>query len=473
MRCKTTTFIFLGLLVWAAGIVVFISSSAASSTTTSVLASQQSYAAKGVRTLSKRLRSHVRGNSKRAATKLIDEVPLDDSTVAAVADVDELAAAEALPASSPSASDETTSPPPTPLVKASSIAVVVFTFNRASALKRTLDGLLARLPDDGTFDLHVSLQGEQPGMMQTLQPYTDPSGGSGGGGGSRARVRLHRYTYQPFDIATRDQAMAKRFPNYYKIAHHYRFALSTLFDKEKYDVVVAMEDDMDIAPDFFQYFAHLRPLVDDNMPSSSSSAAASLYDPSLLCVSAWNDNGQRRHTQHSDASSLHRTDVFPGLGWMLGRAVWADIGPRWPGGFWDDWLREPPQRRGRSCIFPEVNRVYTFGKEGASNGQFFDQYLKSIRLADTLVDWASLPAAATSSATSAAASMRGDAYGAELQRRVAAAHLVPLSTLGKRDVASQTPPLEGGEAVKAVYNSLEKGGGRCAREKSSRDDISC
>jgi alpha-1,3-mannosyl-glycoprotein beta-1,2-N-acetylglucosaminyltransferase len=108
---------------------------------------------------------------------------------------------------------------------------------------------------------------------------------------------------------------------------------------------------MRVAPDFFSYFAALSPLFDS--------------DPELYCISAWNDNGQERFV--SDPQALRRTDCFPGLGWMLPRRLWNELGgSRWAEGFWDDWMRQVKQRGTRTCIFPEVNRAYTFGKEGAS-----------------------------------------------------------------------------------------------------------
>jgi hypothetical protein len=38
-------------------------------------------------------------------------------------------------------------------------------------------------------------------------------------------------------------------------------------------------------------------------------------DPSLICVSSWNDNS--RNTLGVDPQLLMRTSYFPGLGWML------------------------------------------------------------------------------------------------------------------------------------------------------------
>jgi len=75
------------------------------------------------------------------------------------------------------------------------------------------------------------------------------------------------------------------------------------------------------------------------------------------------------------------------LGWMMPKRIWSELGPRWTHGFWDDWLREPEQRKGRSCIFPEVNRVYTFGEHGSSGGLFFQQYLAPIKLNTVNVPW--------------------------------------------------------------------------------------
>jgi alpha-1,3-mannosyl-glycoprotein beta-1,2-N-acetylglucosaminyltransferase len=30
------------------------------------------------------------------------------------------------------------------------------------------------------------------------------------------------------------------------------------------------------------------------------------------------------------------------------RSFWEEMKPKWPAGFWDDWLREPQQRRNRA-----------------------------------------------------------------------------------------------------------------------------
>uniref|UniRef100_A0A6B2L9N3 alpha-1,3-mannosyl-glycoprotein 2-beta-N-acetylglucosaminyltransferase n=1 Tax=Arcella intermedia TaxID=1963864 RepID=A0A6B2L9N3_9EUKA len=158
---------------------------------------------------------------------------------------------------------------------------------------------------------------------------------------------------------------------YYYISQHYKFALEHAFS-QGYEFVIILEEDIEIAPDFFPYFFKLKEVLE--------------LDPTVFCISAWNDNG--RPGLVSDAEQLYRTDFFPGLGWMMKRSFWEEVKNNWPAGYWDDWLREPQQRKGRVCIYPEVSRTYTFGlKDGTSQGQFADKYLKPIILNQVNVPW--------------------------------------------------------------------------------------
>jgi alpha-1,3-mannosyl-glycoprotein beta-1,2-N-acetylglucosaminyltransferase len=141
-------------------------------------------------------------------------------------------------------------------------------------------------------------------------------------------------------------------PNYYAIAQHYKFGFEQVFKSNPlFKRVIVLEEDIEIAPDFFDYFSALAPVLDS--------------DPKLYCVSAWNDNGLRDFVK--DPEALYRSDFFPGLGWMMTRKLWDEIHDDWPLGFWDDWLRESTVRKGRACIRPEISRTYTFGASGVSN----------------------------------------------------------------------------------------------------------
>ena len=73
-------------------------------------------------------------------------------------------------------------------------------------------------------------------------------------------------------------AKEKKFKGYFKISRHYRWALGQVFDTFNHSTVLILEDDLDIAPDIFDYFTSTYPLL--------------RRDPTLWCVSAWNDNGE-------------------------------------------------------------------------------------------------------------------------------------------------------------------------------------
>lgn len=152
--------------------------------------------------------------------------------------------------------------------------------------------------------------------------------------------------------------------SYKRIARHYRWAIRRAFKTQHIDRIVVLEDDMEVAPDFFSYFDHLAPLLHS--------------DPTLFCISAWNDNGKGDIV--SDAEQLHRTDFFPGLGWMLTRSLWEELEPGWPEVYWDDWLRSHKRTRGRQCIRPEISRTANFGAKGVSQSFNHDKHVSKVVL---------------------------------------------------------------------------------------------
>jgi alpha-1,3-mannosyl-glycoprotein beta-1,2-N-acetylglucosaminyltransferase len=85
---------------------------------------------------------------------------------------------------------------------------------------------------------------------------------------------------------------------YCYIALHYKSILELFFNCLGAPALLLVEEDLQVAPDFFAYFEATRPLLD--------------RDRSLWCVSAWNDHGQEGRAR--DQRALMRTDVMPGLG---------------------------------------------------------------------------------------------------------------------------------------------------------------
>ena len=162
---------------------------------------------------------------------------------------------------------------------------------------------------------------------------------------------------------------------YFKLASHYKWALGYVFETFKSSIpikrVIILEEDLEIASDFFEYFGAVMNYVDN--------------DKSLLAASAFNDNGYAGR----DNSKLYRSDFFPGLGWMMSARIWEELREKWPKAYWDDWLREPKQRLDRHIIRPEVCRTFHFGTRGVSNAQY-SSYLNAIKLNQEFVKFGSL-----------------------------------------------------------------------------------
>lgn len=185
---------------------------------------------------------------------------------------------------------------------------------------------------------------------------------------------------------------------YFKLARHYKNGINSIFDYNQFERisnkdylntdleelsknienVIIMEDDLECSDDFYSYM-----LAGEEVMSAN---------PNIYCVSCWNDNGKNEYIDQSPAGlyTIHYSDFFPGLGWLLKKSIWEEWSSKWPKAYWDDWVRSPEQRLDRTCLRPEISRTHTFGKKGVSNGQFFDKHLKYIALADTSNNFVSL-----------------------------------------------------------------------------------
>uniref|UniRef100_UPI0037E9B4C5 alpha-1,3-mannosyl-glycoprotein 2-beta-N-acetylglucosaminyltransferase b n=1 Tax=Semicossyphus pulcher TaxID=241346 RepID=UPI0037E9B4C5 len=239
------------------------------------------------------------------------------------------------------------------------IPILVIACDRVT-VKRSLDKLIQYRPSPELYPIIVS---QDCGHAETARVI-----------GSYGEQVMHIRQPDLADIRVRPEH--RKFQGYYKISRHYRWALNQVFNTFSHSTVVIVEDDLEVAPDFFEYFRALYPILRS--------------DPSLLCVSAWNDNGRDALVDPSKAELLYRTDFFPGLGWMLLKEMWDELEPKWPSAFWDDWMRQPEQKKDRSCVRPEISRTITFGRKGVSLGQFFDQYLRYIKLNTEFVPFTKL-----------------------------------------------------------------------------------
>ncbi|XP_070535872.1 alpha-1,3-mannosyl-glycoprotein 2-beta-N-acetylglucosaminyltransferase-like [Ptychodera flava] len=235
------------------------------------------------------------------------------------------------------------------------IPVVVIACNRPT-VRKCLDLLLKYRPSKEKFPIIVSQDCNHQETAKVISNYGDKL----------------THIKQPDQSNIYLPPKEVKYQGYYRISRHYKWALGQIFNHFKYDSVIIVEDDLDVAPDFYEYFLASYPILRD--------------DPTLWCVSAWNDNGKEKLISRDNAL-LYRTDFFPGLGWMMTSQLWQELEPKWPGGFWDDWMRLPEQRNDRACIRPEISRTDTFGKIGVSKGLFFEQHLKYIKLNSQFVEF--------------------------------------------------------------------------------------
>lgn len=232
----------------------------------------------------------------------------------------------------------------------SGTAVLMFTANRPWYLRRALRSLWKHWPRVSPL-LVISQDGAEPttqAMVGSLAP----------------EVKLISYR-KPTRIP--GDALRKGFTPYFRIAQHFGHSLSSVFANTNVERVIVLEDDIEISPDFFSFMEKLAPELERN--------------EDLFVLSAWNDHGQYA----SCPDTVHRTDCFPGQGWMMTRAVWMSLEPNWPEAFWDEWMRNPEVRQGRHCLRPELNRVRNFGRSGTGSSDFFDNYIAPLRWQDEVV----------------------------------------------------------------------------------------
>ena len=161
-----------------------------------------------------------------------------------------------------------------------------------------------------------------------------------------------------------------------RISQHYKISLSAIFSMyPRAPHAIVLEEDLDVSPDFFSYFSQTVGLLSQ--------------DPSIYCISAWNDLGYEYTS--ADPSALYRVETMPGLGWMLSRKLFeVELEPEWPtpdkAWDWDMWMRLSEIRKGRECIIPDVPRTFHFGSSGVNMNSYFHDVYFSKHSFNTLPD---------------------------------------------------------------------------------------
>ncbi|XP_077573935.1 protein O-linked-mannose beta-1,2-N-acetylglucosaminyltransferase 1 isoform X6 [Stigmatopora nigra] len=101
-----------------------------------------------------------------------------------------------------------------------------------------------------------------------------------------------------------------------RVSQHYKASLTATFNlHSEAKFAIVLEEDLDIAIDFFSFLSQTVHLLDE--------------DDSLYCISAWNDLGYE-HTAE-DPTLLYRVESMPGLGWVLKKSLYKDeLESKWP-----------------------------------------------------------------------------------------------------------------------------------------------
>ena len=291
-------------------------------------------------------------------------------------------------------------------------ALVVICFNRPKYLRKTLDKIFEYYHNENDVTIFLSQDGRVSSVESVIDNFI-------------AKFKM-KFPDSPVPIHLfHTQSIGN---GYMKLAQHFKYALNEIFVTRGHARTIIVEDDLEIAPDFFDYFNAMAPILDN--------------DDTVMAISAWNDNGFQQFT--TDATKVVRSDFFPGLGWMLNKRMWDEWGPKWPKGYWDDWLREPPQRKNRVTIRPEISRTFTFGKKGVSHAQFFERYLGKVVLNKEHINWKNLDFSY----------LNKESYDKELHDAVDKATATDVSTV-KNIAYGHDNTLD--HDVKIFYKSLDKG----------------
>lgn len=290
--------------------------------------------------------------------------------------------------------------------------LLIICANRPEYLSKTLQHVLQYHPRESV-PIVVSQDGNNPTVTDAI---------------NQAKEQFESFSSLPFTHIQHVNSNNMRYENgYFKLADHFKFALNKVFSEDiKANRVIILEEDLQIAPDFFEFFAATAPLLDN--------------DPQLLAVSAWNDNGFEGAVR--DNKMIYRSDFFPGLGWMLTKKLWTELAPKWPRAYWDDWLREPKQRQNRHILRPEISRTLHFGIHGVSNAQYSD-FLQAIKLNDDPIPFTQMDLTHLSTVE------KWDAYYLSQVRRAKAVSLSEAKTLFQMNGERITD-------LRISYNSIDE-----------------
>lgn len=225
------------------------------------------------------------------------------------------------------------------------VCMVVICNNRPEMLRETLISILNAhgVEDNGKDNIYISQSGENEDVSKVVKQVLGPMDPQ------------HHFHHHNSHIEV-----------YNRLAGHFKWTFDKIFEETDCGGVVVIEDDLELSPDFLDYFKLTIPLVHS--------------DDTIIASSLWNDIGFTYNTR--DKHKIKRTSFFPGLGWYLSREIWENVmGPVWPERDWDWHIRELIDKNKYDILIPEVPRDFHVAKSGTyMNPGLFRSYFKKINI---------------------------------------------------------------------------------------------
>lgn len=172
-----------------------------------------------------------------------------------------------------------------------------------------------------------------------------------------------------------DPETQKAIPHpFLRIQLHYQFVLQELFERRNHSHVIILEDDLGLSPDLLNFYKQTSQLLE--------------ADPSLVCVSAFNDHG---YGENADPILLKRTASFPNLGLMFHRhgydVLWYKQPLTHTTNGWDHWLRIRAASLQVECVYPVTPRIrHLVSPESSTASKALSMRLSSYPIVSELVD---------------------------------------------------------------------------------------
>eukprot|EP00759_Apiculatamorpha_spiralis_P007945 PhF_6_TR14974/c0_g1_i2/m.23528/K00726/MGAT1; alpha-1,3-mannosyl-glycoprotein beta-1,2-N-acetylglucosaminyltransferase len=235
---------------------------------------------------------------------------------------------------------------PKKLVNLAEGAVLILCYNRPDYLSATIKGLFRVPLAEGLRAVYISQDGDDESVSDVIKMFQ----------------KKHPIIHLKHEQIPVDELPYRKNIGTQRLARHYKWALDRVFQHNHTHAII-LEDDMVVSHDILTFFEQTAPILD--------------VDNTTWCVSSWNDLGFDVFDLAED--KLFRTSFFPGLGWMLRKALWDELSPIFPIDHWDHWMRVPTVSKGRDCIVPLLSRNENIGSHGANVDEAeWEQYLKHI-----------------------------------------------------------------------------------------------